>query len=362
MESDVKGDARAAISYYEKAIDAYPDFTQGNTSLTNMQRRLGRYENALSGTLKIKGLLDRSNVPNIDPRQLSVRRALNDGYIAFDKGDYREALRNFKIGADAPAYFGFLNRDLFTGLPLMALAGQHDGRGARSYLFDLGISSIQKRLGSNIAYLVAGGLEDWPTIRQLGKATSEDELQKTYRSYPFALAITAVAHARMGDLKSAETLIAQSPTDSDDCVIARGWIADMQHQYGRADYWFDRVEKQQPSIPMADAEWGKALLKRGKPDDAIAKFTLANKKGPHFADPLEGWGEALMAKNQSHLALAKFAEANKYAPNWGRLHLKWGEALNYVGKRDEAKAQFARAAGLNLTPSERAELKGRGFV
>jgi Flp pilus assembly protein TadD len=65
-----------------------------------------------------------------------------------------------------------------------------------------------------------------------------------------------------------------------------------------------------------------------------------------------------MAKNQSHLALAKFAEANKYAPNWGRLHLKWGEALVYAGKRDEAKGQFARAAQLDLTSSEKAELAG----
>jgi hypothetical protein len=38
------------------------------------------------------------------------------------------------------------------------------------------------------------------------------------------------------------------------------------------------------------------------------------------------------------------------------LHLKWGEALVYAGKRDEAKAQFARAAALDLTPSEKAEL------
>jgi cytochrome c-type biogenesis protein CcmH/NrfG len=97
-------------------------------------------------------------------------------------------------------------------------------------------------------------------------------------------------------------------------------------------------------------------LARGKADDAIAQFTLANQISPHFADPLEGWGEALMAKNQSHLALAKFEEADKYAPNWGRLHLKWGEALAYSGKPTDAKAQFARAATLDLTPSEKSEL------
>jgi Tfp pilus assembly protein PilF len=63
-----------------------------------------------------------------------------------------------------------------------------------------------------------------------------------------------------------------------------------------------------------------------------------------------------MAKNRSDLALAKFTEAEKYASNWGRLHLKWGEALGYVGKPEEAKKQFALAAGLDLTPGEKAEL------
>ena len=112
-----------------------------------------------------------------------------------------------------------------------------------------------------------------------------------------------------------------------------------------------------PPFPLLFEDWGRSLLARGKADDAIAQFTLANKKGPHFADALEGWGEALMAKNQSHLALAKFAAAEKYAPNWGRLHLKWGEALAYASKsHGEAAKQFARAAALDLTPSEKSEL------
>jgi len=130
----------------------------------------------------------------------------------------------------------------------------------------------------------------------------------------------------------------------------------MRGQHARADFWFARAVSIAPSSPYAASEWGQALLERGQPDIAIEKFQLANQKGPHFADPLEGWGEALMAKNQSHLALAKFAEADKYAPNWGRLHLKWGEALVYANKEDEAKAQFARAAGLDLTPAEKSEL------
>ncbi|HWU55211.1 MAG TPA: hypothetical protein VN175_06885 [Rhizomicrobium sp.] len=35
---------------------------------------------------------------------------------------------------------------------------------------------------------------------------------------------------------------------------------------------------------------------------------------------------------------------------------KWGEALVYAGRHDEANAQFARAAQLDLTPTEKAEL------
>ena len=71
------------------------------------------------------------------------------------------------------------------------------------------------------------------------------------------------------------------------------WI--INPAYGRracADWWFARAIDGQKSIPFAYSYWGQALLDRGDPDGAIAKFTLANQKGPKFADPLEMWGEA----------------------------------------------------------------------
>src|SRR5881394_1341773 len=139
-------------------------------------------------------------------------------------------------------------------------------------------------------------------------------------------------------------------------MLQRARIADLEGQHARADWWFARAVHDAPSIPLMYAAWGQALLERGEPDAAITQFTVANQKGPHFADPLEGWGEALMAKNQSHLALEKFAEAEKFAPNWGRLHLKWGEALVFAGKKDEAKVQLSRAAALDLTQAEKSEL------
>ena len=158
--------------------------------------------------------------------------------------------------------------------------------------------------------------------------------------YPGTLANVslALAHAHLGDLKSAEALIAQCDVDSDDCMIARGQIARMRGQSGRADYWFARVEKAEPSVPFADAAWGQALDGTAATMAALSPSSLLPiRKVPHFSDPLEMWGETLMLQKHPDQARDKFAEANKYAPNWGCLHLKWGEALVYAGKKDEAK-------------------------
>jgi tetratricopeptide (TPR) repeat protein len=162
--------------------------------------------------------------------------------------------------------------------------------------------------------------------------------------------------AESGAVAPAEALIAQTPMDCDDCMIARGRIAAVARDWAAAGHWFSILSARTPSLPMADTAWGEMLLQKGDLDGAIAKFKIANQKGPHFADPLEMWGEALMRKNRSDLALAKFEEAEKYAPNWGRLHLKWGEALGYAGRKDDAQKQFALAAGLDLSSADKAEL------
>jgi tetratricopeptide (TPR) repeat protein len=169
---------------------------------------------------------------------------------------------------------------------------------------------------------------------------------------PFA----AIAMAMKGDIHGANTRIEHTALDCDLCVRARGRIAQIQHRWNAAAYWFAMVSTRSPSIPFADTDWGMMLLEKGDATGAIEKFRSANRKGPHFADPLEGWGEALMMQNRSDLALAKFEQAGKYAPNWGRLHLKWGEALQYIGDKAGAMAQFAAAAGLDLTALERAAL------
>ncbi|HEY3637567.1 MAG TPA: hypothetical protein VGK90_05390 [Rhizomicrobium sp.] len=165
----------------------------------------------------------------------------------------------------------------------------------------------------------------------------------------------AEALAHTGDISGAETLIARTPEDCDDCARKRGRIAAVKQDWAGAAHWFSLVAARSPSIPFADTDWGQMLLAKGDFDGAIAEFARAHAKGPQFADPLEMWGEALMRKNRADLALAKFAEARQFAPNWGRLHLKWGEALLYAGRKDEAHTELDMAASLGLTTAETAE-------
>jgi tetratricopeptide (TPR) repeat protein len=207
---------------------------------------------------------------------------------------------------------------------------------------------------------LAAAAEDWPNAVLWGKkADAALKMQRPgirYQEVAGLWPLLAYAMARNGDMAGAEALIAKTALDCDECVRKRGRIAAVKHDWAKAAYWFAMVSARSPSIPFADTDWGQMLLWKGDADGAIAKFQSANRKSPHFADPLEMWGEALMLKNRSDLALAKFEEADKIAPNWGRLHLKWGEALYYAGKRDEARTQFAIAARLGLSDADKQAL------
>lgn len=169
-------------------------------------------------------------------------------------------------------------------------------------------------------------------------------------------ATCALARARAGQLVTAEAAIAATPLDCQNCIVVRGQIAELKGQRATADHWFAEAVRMAPSLPQASYEWGKVLAARGDTDRAIAQFKGAVRRGPRYADAIEALGEALLAKGDAPGSIAKFTEAAKLTPRWGRLHLKWGQALARLGKTDEAKVRWQAAKGMDLTPTERAEL------
>ncbi len=169
----------------------------------------------------------------------------------------------------------------------------------------------------------------------------------------------AYVAARLGRIPEAQALIARTPLDCYFCLRTRGQIAAMAGTTAEADRWFAEAVRQAPSLADADQEWAAVKFARGDRAGALTLARQAAAKAPRWADPLKLQGDVRLADGDAKAAVQLYVGAAKLAPRWGALHLKWGEALATLGKADEARAKFKAAAGMDLTPSERAELNAR---
>ena len=330
------------------------------SNIANVEARLGRVEESLRHYQMAEALLAAHGPDYAATDQIASRQHGNHAMVLRGEGALLEAVQEFRqTSALVAASGGALT---FSGASSFAetLARLHEPGAASQVLADRQPLTLNSNLGSTLPGLaIAVEEQNWP-----GVLAGEKEFVALSNQWPglakdmatLADPQIALALAHLGRFAEAEARLRPMPGDCYECLIARGQVASLERQDARADYWFDRAVKGNPSIPFAYFEWGKALMQRGDLTGAIAKFKIANQKGPHFADPLEMWGEVLIAQNRSDLAIAKFTEANKYAPNWGGLHLKWGEALSYLGKTAEAQKQFARAGELDLAAAEKIEL------
>jgi tetratricopeptide (TPR) repeat protein len=347
-------------SLEQKALDLQPDNLLALINLIGGEISLGQLEKTLQDLDRANAKLRSGDDGQIDPAQLPSLRGQVVATRENALGAYHDALSGFtRIAQTAPS-----NLSPSFGLAQTTIKS-HDPGGAPPILANLMAAGSGVVLPANVSsdfitrVMLKSEMGNWQGV--LAVAQEEKALEARYPGFQDGFVtgadpLIALAQAQLGNFAAAETIIAPTPGDCVPCLQSHARIARMQGQNARADYWLARIIAEAPSTPFGYYEKGAALLARGQSDAAIAQFKIANAKGPHFADPLEGWGEALMAQNHSDLALAKFKEANQYAPNWGRLHLKWGEALFYAGKTDDAKKQFAIASGLELSAADKAEL------
>jgi tetratricopeptide (TPR) repeat protein len=349
----------AVLALWRKSQALNPDFYFPLLNIAQLENRLGRLQDSQRDEDLAMAVVAAHARDYAQPQRVSIVKNNIRSQTLANQGAFLEA-----TGQDREAIAeGALGRNPTLAENLLAL---HEAGAARTALADAPMAlpfgaarGATAAISLHARLAIALASQDWP-----GAVAADRAMAALVVRYPgFADTqrasfdpMVAQALAHMGQFAEAEARLKPMPADCYRCLIARAQVAALQRQDARADFWFARAVAAAPAAPFAYADWGNALLIRGKPDAAIEKFRLASQKGPHFADPLTGWGEALMAKNQSHLALAKFVEAEKYAPNWGRLHLKWGAALFYAGKPEEAKKQFARAAELDLTASEKTAL------
>ncbi|HWY23869.1 MAG TPA: tetratricopeptide repeat protein, partial [Nevskia sp.] len=143
-----------------------------------------------------------------------------------------------------------------------------------------------------------------------------------------------------------------------DCYRFKADISDHRGNWPLAQQQYAAAVALAPSIPSSYYSWGEALARHGDLDGAIARFTEANQRGPHWADPLKSRGDALAARHDDKAALQEYEHAEEYAPNWAQLHLSWGRALDRLGRHERAVEQYRKALDQDLTEAERKSLQG----
>ena len=350
-------DVPGSLVYGRQAAAMLPDFALAWLDVAGSEGALEHEEASLAAKRVALRLLTGPHV-DMSPAAVAVTTPGTRAGIDGATGDFRAALAENQAVAQLPNYSIFVENSheaIAIGLGLL-----HDGHAARAAWQAMpstsDTSTLDQRADTKPQLDAAAG--DWQAVLA-DRAAAEAALRRTFFRNQIPQLIwpyVAEAMARTGDVAGADALIARTPLDCDACVVTRGDIAALAHDWKDADRWFALVSARTPSIPFADTQWGYALTQKGDLGGAIAHFTEAHKRGPHFADPLVMWGEALIAENRSDLALVRFAQAARYAPAWGRLHLKWGEALHWLGRNSEAHQQFAIAARLDLTNAERQSL------
>jgi tetratricopeptide (TPR) repeat protein len=331
-----------------EALALEPNFIMAYVNLNTIEDNLEHDEQAYRAMKKADEIARGPRDPDLGDFPWTIGRLTGEAAIAGYLGDYRRQIEIDREIESLPEFSGQVENARLDDIIAYALL--HDPKGARAAFENLPGGNDPTGQRANrwaFAQLLFGNPGDLLAMREkleqtvagLGKLGPIVDTRQIRPLVAYALALRR-------SNKQAHALIDTTPPDCIQCLRIHGAIDGMEGNWSGAAWWYERAARAAPSLPLAWAEWGNALLNRGDADGAIAKLAIAHRKGPRYADALEWWGEALMKKNRSDLALAKFEEANRYAPNWKRLHQKWGEALSYVGRKDEAKKQFAAAAAL----------------
>ncbi|MFY8207815.1 MAG: hypothetical protein ACOVOE_00540 [Caulobacter sp.] len=199
------------------------------------------------------------------------------------------------------------------------------------------------------ARLSAPGLRVGPVVERM---RAVEDLTRLTRDVP----LRVQALLLQGRRDEARALAASTPEDCHACVIARGEAASALKDWADADRWFARAKALAPSLPWAHLADGRSRLARGDLAGAEAALKVAQDLAPRLAEVRYEQGLLALRRSDSSAAVRAFKAAAERAPQWGRLHLVWGEVEAGRGRSDTARALWTKAAGMDLSPTDRARL------
>jgi tetratricopeptide (TPR) repeat protein len=152
-------------------------------------------------------------------------------------------------------------------------------------------------------------------MEAFGTAYADPDVSSNYPGYQCWIAPAEEAAGR----RDKADAILNSAGAFVDCYRFRADILDARGDWPDAQKAYAEAVALAPDLPAAYYSWGVALAKHGDLDGAAVKLHDANRRGPHWADPLKVWGDVLARQGHTREALAKYDEALKFAPNWKQL-------------------------------------------
>ena len=356
------GDFDGAIARAEEALEIDPDFGLARANLAGVLGTVGRIEESYQHELRTAQAL--RNDADLNP-EISAGFILEMEATVLDvEHDHQGAAALLQRAAE------FDSRSQWGAGLQVALqhAYLHDVARGRRALGRAPTTEDSEALLSRDSYEAVGCLilEDWPCFTRLmdavlAPAPAPDRPEAASRQIwlisnaPFI----ALGRAHSGDLAGAQSLIAETPTDTYLAAEMRGRIFALSGDAEAAERWFARAVALAPSLADGRLAWGRARLARGDHAGAIEQFELAADRAPRWADPLKFWGDALAAQGEHRGAIRRYGQAMERAPRWGALHLALGRSLAASGRTDEARERWRAAAGMDLNPADRAEVRQR---
>jgi tetratricopeptide (TPR) repeat protein len=356
-----QGDLAGSLAAAATARRLNPELPVGHLAFSSSALLLERREAALDALMEARRT-GRRSLEAVAP-DLRERFSLTAERLAADlTGDRQGAMRALAgdVASDALA------------IRAEQMALNHDVSGSKALLANgaLGASDSER-----LRYVIYGDLflPDYEQARALDRwsealASIEATDAAARAALPRAAIMNvvrlrqlaprrAVALARLGRHAEAEAIAQILPADCYRCLLARAEIAELAGKRGLADRWFEAAVRSGPSLPFAHQAWGMAKAARGETEGAAAAFEAAIRKGPNWSDPHKGEADMLARQGRLKAAIRRYRMAARLSPRWGALHLEWGKALWQSGQREEARTRLRAAAGMDLTPADRARLQ-----
>ena len=115
-----------------------------------------------------------------------------------------------------------------------------------------------------------------------------------------------------------------------------------------------------PNSPVAQYNYGMALLQNHKPDEALAHLDAAGQLVPHNSEIQYNLGLFLLLHDKPDLAVTHFTAALDVKPDFAEAHCRLAQALAHLHKTREAISHYREA--LRLKPDFADALNGLAWI